>query len=71
MINSNEDTERDTDNVPYEPITNTYSQVGQLRVDDSQCKPPPPRYAAVNDLYEMVDSQDSARKDDLQVMQTK
>ena len=57
--------------MPYEPsITNTYSQVGQLCVDDSQCKPPPPRYVAVNDLYEMIDSQDSV-KNDLQVMQTK
>ena len=54
--------------MPYEPITNTYSQVGQLCVDDSQCKPP--RYVAVNDLYEMIDSQDSV-KNDLQVMQTK
>ena len=56
--------------MPYEPITNTYSQVGQSCVDDSQCKLHPPRYTAVNDLYEMIDSQDSV-KDDLQVMQTK
>ena len=57
--------------MPYEPITNTYLQVmGQSCVDDSQCKLPPPRYTAVNDLYEMIDSQDSV-KNDLQVMQTK
>ena len=71
LCTHNEDTARGTHNELYEPVTNTYSQVGgQLCVEDSQCEPPPPQYTAVNDLYEMIDSHDSV-KDDMKVMQTK